>query len=78
MRNVLMIRTEPGRVDSSGEGRLLRELQDGLVFGPAAVWSLRVGADRRTGAILLRAFRSRVPARSLIRRGCRTRSMSGG
>jgi hypothetical protein len=42
-------------VDSSGEGHLLRELQDGLLLGPAAVWSLRFGEDRSIGSLNPRA-----------------------
>ena len=49
-------------IDSPGEGRLLSELHDGLLFGPAAVRSLRVGEDRRIGATLLGALRSRIPS----------------
>ena len=49
-------------IDSPGEGRLLSELYDGLLFGPAAVRSLRVGEDRRIGATLLGALRSRIPS----------------
>ena len=39
----------------SGEGHLLRELQDGLIFGPAAVRSLRVGEDHANGTLDPRA-----------------------
>ena len=42
-------------IDSSGEGRLLRELQNGLVFGPAAVRALRVGEDRPNSSLDPRA-----------------------
>jgi hypothetical protein len=42
-------------IDPLGEGRLLWELQDDLVFGPAAVRSLRIGEDRPNGALNPRA-----------------------
>ena len=51
-------------IDSLGEGRLLRELQDGLVFGPAAVRSLRIGEDRPNGSLDPRAVGPRSDASS--------------
>ena len=46
-------------MDSTEEGRLLSELRNGLVFGPAAVRSLRIGEDRRTGSLDPRAVGSK-------------------
>ena len=42
-------------MDSTEEGRLLSELRNGLVFGPAAVRSLRVGEDHPNGSLDPRA-----------------------
>jgi hypothetical protein len=52
-------------IDSSGEGRLLWGLQDGLFFNLSAVRSLRVWEDRPNCLIDLRAMgpRSRSGAR---------------
>ena len=47
MRNVQMIRQEPGLVSIPiGKGGLLRQLPDGFDLGPAAMRSLRVGSNR--------------------------------
>ena len=56
MCNVRMIRPEPGLVSIPLEKAVYCEnLQDGLVFDPAAVRSLRIGEDRPNGALDPRA-----------------------
>ena len=55
-------------MDSTEEGRLLSELRNGLVFGPAAVRSLRIGEDRRTGSLDPRAVGPRSASGARIRR----------
>src|SRR5579863_1183045 len=54
-------------LDPCREGCLLRELRDGFELGLAAMRSLRVGSNSRTGPSVLRPLRSRNPTRSVDR-----------
>jgi hypothetical protein len=60
------------RFNSRGEGDLLRKLQDGLLFGPESVRSLRIGEDRGTGSASYGAVGPRTGPSGRIGRVART------
>jgi len=55
-------------IDSTGEGRLLCELRNGLVFSPAPLRSLRIGEDRPHGSLDPRAVEPRSSSGARIGR----------
>ena len=69
MCNVRMIRTEPGLVSIPLEKAVYCEnCKNGLVFGPGAVRSVRIGEDRPNGSLDPRAVGPRSNSSSCLGR----------